>query len=369
MHNKNRIPRKILFILCFIFVIDNVLAQEFQSQKHIEARSILDADHAGGSVFQADSLEALNESVPAQEDSGEVSFTVKPDAGSEAVVLVIRQSRIEMKQGYVITSPIPPDTIGVWPTSLTRRVPFGQYNIIVSRKGFLEIVKKIDVRKNKNSFAVDMVLRDDYERKQDWRTHEAYTETSFGIGVGQTAYREGETWEGDEAYMSWEEVHRPVFVDVGYSIKYKFEAPFRIGLALGVIWLQLPVQLRPLPFAYPDLAFDDGIYSIGTTGIRVGKLQSIYFEARCFDEVPFINGRGAVRAGFGIPIKEGDSHVWVGANVGATELVGGILSYEWKVNDTKYLFVNGRYMSSHTGHETVPEFGVSFGFRWINRAQ
>jgi len=174
----------------------------------------------------------------------------------------------------------------------------------------------------------------------------SYTEVSLGAGGGQYQY----------ADCSGE--HRRNFVDAGVVVKHKFEAPFRVGVAMG----RLPVDDHDGFWAYPELAFDNDNVQLGTTGIRIGKLRSTFFEIKGLDEVPFASGRGLARIGIGIPIEANNSHLWLGSNVSPYMNWGPAVGYEFPLDAQKMMFINGRI----GWHKEQPEFGVSVGIRLRN---
>jgi hypothetical protein len=174
----------------------------------------------------------------------------------------------------------------------------------------------------------------------------SYTEVSVGAGGGQYSY----------ADCSGE--HRREFSDVGVVVKHKFEAPFRVGVAMG----SYPAEDKNTVIVYPELAFDNGNVQLGTTGIRVGKLRSTFFEIKGLDEVPFASGRGIVRMGIGMPIEANNSHLWLGANAVPYMNWGPAVGYEFPLDANKMMFINGRI----GWHNEQPEYGVSVGFRLRN---
>jgi hypothetical protein len=174
----------------------------------------------------------------------------------------------------------------------------------------------------------------------------SYTEVSAGAGGGRYEYAD---CNGEH--------HRNYF-DGGVMVKHKFEAPIRVGVAMG----SYPEQDKNTVFVYPELAFDNNNFALGTTGIRVGKLRSTFFEIKGLDEVPFASGRGIFRVGIGMPIESNNSHLWLGTNAGPYMNWGPAAGYEFPLDAQKMMFINGRI----GWHNEQPEYGLSVGFRLRN---
>jgi hypothetical protein len=171
----------------------------------------------------------------------------------------------------------------------------------------------------------------------------SYDEVQMGVGGGQYAYKDCSGTHSDR------------FIDGGARITHKFEAPFRVGAAVSLV----PSDGRMIVLPYPDLAFDNGSVSLGTTGMRLGRIDDAYFEVKALDEPPFTTGKGLFRCGIGLPLAERRMHVWLGANRIPYENWGAAAGLDFKLTNNQFIVVSGRYGK----HLNVPEYGLSLGVR------
>jgi hypothetical protein len=172
----------------------------------------------------------------------------------------------------------------------------------------------------------------------------SYSDIQFGAGGGQYTYAD---CGGN---------HASEYVDVGFRYTHKYEAPWRIGASISTV----PVNNKAtFPLLYPDLAYDNGGFSFGTTGLRVGGLNETFFEMKLLDEVPFTSGKGFARIGLNTPVGNNGSRFWLGANSGIYQGWGLSAGTEWPYADNKFLFLNFRYGEKYR----VPEYGISLGMR------
>ncbi len=172
----------------------------------------------------------------------------------------------------------------------------------------------------------------------------AYTEALIAVGTGQYVYHD---CSGS---------HTRQFNDAGVYVGKKFEGPYRIGLAAGT-WSNGSEQT--VLFAFPDLALDWKMFSLGTTGIRIGSRNEFYLEGKWLDQPPFQSGKGAIRAGFGLRLKDSGTSMWFGSNVIPYDTPGAAAQIEFPFQENKFLFLNGR-----VGKES--ERGISVGVRFTN---
>jgi len=172
----------------------------------------------------------------------------------------------------------------------------------------------------------------------------SYSECQIGLGGGQYTY----------ADCSGEHIGK--YYDFGARVTHKFEAPFRIGATIS----SFPIDDKSIAFVFPDIAFDNENFSIGTTGLRLGGIDKIYWELKWLDEVPFASGRGLYRVGLGLPITESGTRLWIGTNRIPYMKWGFAGGVEIKTRENQYLFINGRYGERNR----APEFGLSLGIKF-----
>ena len=113
----------------------------------------------------------------------------------------------------------------------------------------------------------------------------SYTDIAFGLGAGQYHY--------SDCSNSYRQSYR----DIGVKVTHK-ESHVRVGLSAGLTSLTRSIT----GFAYPDLAYDPGTFSIGTTGLRIGREDNLYGEISVADQIPFYSGKGFARVGVGYSI-------------------------------------------------------------------
>jgi hypothetical protein len=171
----------------------------------------------------------------------------------------------------------------------------------------------------------------------------SYTEWSIGAGTGQYTY---EDCNG---------THTSQFYDAGVRITKKFESHWRVGASISAF----PSNEQLRIFGYPDLAYDNGSFSFGTTGIRVGYLERTFFEIKCLDEIPYATGKGLFRIGMGTPITQNGTRLWIGANAGIYYNWGLGTSLEFPLEKNYFLTLTGRYGE----HNEIPEYGISLGLK------
>jgi len=171
----------------------------------------------------------------------------------------------------------------------------------------------------------------------------SYTEWHIGAGTGQYTYSD----------CSGE--HTSKFTDAGIRITKKYESPWRTGATISLY----PSAERLGIFAYPDIAYDNGFASLGTTGIRIGYLERTFFEVKAFDEIPYATGRGLFRAGIGTPITQNGARLWMGVNRGVYQELGFGTSLDFPIDANTYISLTGRYGE----HKDIPEYGVSLGLK------
>lgn len=171
----------------------------------------------------------------------------------------------------------------------------------------------------------------------------------FGIGGGQYVYHDCSG------------AHKQRFTDAGIYVGKKFEGPYRVGISAGG-WALEENGLRGI--AYPDLAFDWENFSIGTTGIRVGSRNNIYFEGKWLDHPPLLSGKGLGRFGIGAKTEGTLSGFWIGGNVIPYNRLGFATQLEFPWGENSYLFLNGRF--GKDAESGFSEFGISIGMRVIS---
>jgi hypothetical protein len=172
----------------------------------------------------------------------------------------------------------------------------------------------------------------------------SYTELNIGAGTGQYTY---EDCSG---------THTSRFKDAGVRVTKKFESHWRAGASFSVI----PSSYEHVVFfAYPDIAFDNGDFSLGTTGLRIGYLERTFFEIKFLDEIPYASGRGLFRMGIGMPITQNGTRLWLGANTGIYYNWGFGTSLEFPIESNYSLSLTGRYGEN----KSIPEYGISLGFK------
>jgi hypothetical protein len=171
----------------------------------------------------------------------------------------------------------------------------------------------------------------------------SYTEWHIGAGSGQYTY----------ADCSGE--HTSKFSDAGLRVTKKYASHWRTGVSVSLI----PSDERLAIFAYPDIAYDNGLVSLGTTGVRVGYLERTFFEIKCLDEIPYATGKGIVRVGIGTPVSENGTRIWVGANRGIYQQWGLGTSLDYPLDANYSLSLTGRYGE----HKSIPEYGISLGLK------
>ena len=171
----------------------------------------------------------------------------------------------------------------------------------------------------------------------------SYTEWHIGAGGGQYTY---EDCSGE---------HTSHFYDAGYRVTQKFKSPWRLGGSVSAI----PSNEHLLIFGYPDFAYDNGFFSLGTTGLRIGYLERTFFEIKCLDEIPYATGKGLFRIGMGTPISQNGTRLWMGANAGIYQNWGFGTSLEFPLQANYSLSLTGRYGE----HHEIPEYGISIGLK------
>lgn len=176
----------------------------------------------------------------------------------------------------------------------------------------------------------------------------SYTQTLIGIGGGQYVYHDCSG------------AHTQNFGDVGVYSGRKFEGPYRVGLSVGG-W---KAGDGILGLVYPDLAFDWKYFSFGTTGLRIGANDDLYFESKWLDQPPFLSGRGLFRSGIGGTIKETGTRFWIGGNAVPYNNFGVAAQIELPFEKNTFLFLNGRYGKDKTS--SFDEYGFSVGMRFIS---
>lgn len=175
----------------------------------------------------------------------------------------------------------------------------------------------------------------------------SYSEILLGAGGGQYVYHDCAG------------AHKQGFGDAGVYIGKKFESPFRFGLGIG----GTRTTKTGLVF-FPDLALDWENFSIGTTGLRFGSHQTIYFESKWFDQPPFLSGKGLIRSGIGFRMQEHDTRFWIGTNVLPYHDLGLAAQVELPLHKNNYIFFNGRIGRDKISK--IGEYGISVGFRSRN---
>ncbi|MGD0589938.1 MAG: hypothetical protein ABSA44_03955 [Bacteroidota bacterium] len=172
----------------------------------------------------------------------------------------------------------------------------------------------------------------------------SYTEWQIGAGGGQYTY---EDCSGE---------HTSHFYDAGIRVTTKLKSPWRLGASISAI----PSNGSLTVFGYPDFAYDNGFFSLGTTGLRVGYLERTFFEIKGLDEIPYTTGKGLFRIGMGTPITQNGTRIWMGANVGVYQSLGFGTSLEFPLQENYSLSLTGRYGE----HNSIPEYGISLGLKF-----
>ena len=171
----------------------------------------------------------------------------------------------------------------------------------------------------------------------------SFNEYSIGVGGGQYA-----------SYDCAGNAHSHSFGDVGWKITHKYEAPIRVGLATTFVSNNINMIVVP----YPDLAFDSKYFSLGTTGLRIGRENGTYGEISFLDQVPCFSGKGFFKIGMGLNASE-NTRLWLGVNSIPYRNKGLAGQIDFPLYTNYYLFINGRY--GNLGG--VPEYGFSIGTR------
>jgi len=171
----------------------------------------------------------------------------------------------------------------------------------------------------------------------------SYTELNIGAGTGQYTYNDCNG------------THKSRFNDAGIRVTTKFKSPWRIGASISAI----PSNDQLNVFGYPDIAYDNGIFSLGTTGLRIGYLERTFFEVKCLDEIPYVSGKGLFRIGMGTSITQNGTRLWIGANTGVYQNWGFGTSLDFPLLTNYSLSLAGRYGE----YKSIPEYGISLGLK------
>ena len=174
----------------------------------------------------------------------------------------------------------------------------------------------------------------------------SFHDVRFGVGTGQYAY---EDCSG---------VHTRDIKEVGASYSYKFENQLRLGLS-GTLFKNGNMTAGG---AYPDIAYEEPNFSFGTTGLRIGQRDRLYFETSLLEGAPMITGRGALRTGLGGMFGGQKHRYFVGLNVIPYSNIGVILQYELPYQEHQYLSLTGRFGRAW-GRDEV---GLSVGLHWLS---
>ncbi len=148
------------------------------------------------------------------------------------------------------------------------------------------------------------------------------------------------------------------FIDAGVHVTSKIKGPFRIGGTLGG-YTDIKKGGSGLLVFHPELALDFNSFALGTTGIRIGTIDSYNAQLGIFNGAPPFTGRGVINAGFTIPGNPPLSRLWIGTNVFPYNDWGIVLQPEFMLSENNFLFVTGRYGR----YEQNDEWGISVGVR------
>lgn len=175
-----------------------------------------------------------------------------------------------------------------------------------------------------------------------------YTYSSLQIGAGTGQY----------AYQDCSGTHTSTINEAGATLTHKFEAPVRIG-ATGTFFRD---GESVAIFAFPDVALDWREFSIGTTGLRLGRTDRFFFDIGGLEGAPLLTGRGVLRTGFGGAFGEDQQRYYVGVNVFPYHEPGVVMQYGIPLQKDRYLSLTGRY-GNGLGKR---EYGFSLSFLWMD---
>ena len=103
----------------FVIITQFILAQSIYSQN-----------------IGSDTTLTKTDSTVAKEFRRKVDINVIPSEASDASILIIKKTKIEIGENYKSRFDIIPDTIGIWKAPLSINLFTGGYDIIANKKGF-----------------------------------------------------------------------------------------------------------------------------------------------------------------------------------------------------------------------------------------
>jgi hypothetical protein len=122
-------------------------------------------------------------------DSGRINIIVKPAEANNASIILIQNSRTKVHSfGGLESQPIDLDTVGIWKAPLSIQMSFGDYNMVLHKEGFEDLVKKYRFIKNNDSISLEMISFEYLQHKRE--QYRSYKWISAGIFIvaGITSY-------------------------------------------------------------------------------------------------------------------------------------------------------------------------------------
>ena len=119
---------------------------------------------------------------------GEVTVTVNPQEARDATVTFIQKSKWKFNQILSLHIRLFLILSAMWKAPLSTYLFLGNYDIILNKEGFKDVLKKIVINKSQNNISIDMLSLAYLQAKRDqWRTYK-WISAAVAVGAGVASY-------------------------------------------------------------------------------------------------------------------------------------------------------------------------------------
>jgi hypothetical protein len=181
-----------IFLLSLFCGMETSLAEGNRHQQNVlTTNSILDTNTISDSIqakIKPNVEDAKHPSNSFKIDTGKVSIIVNPNEANDAMITIIQKSKMEIEPNIVSIYSITPDTLGIYQAPFSRCLSLGNYDIIVSKTGFKDELKKILFNKNQNNVLIEMVSLEYLQVKREQWSKYKWICAAVAVGAGVSSY-------------------------------------------------------------------------------------------------------------------------------------------------------------------------------------
>ncbi len=140
-------------------------------------------------IAASDTIKAISSNEEAKEYNWKVRIVVVPEKASNALITIVKTTKILEGRNTEEIETITPDTLGIWPAPLDINLSSGNYNLVANKEGFKEELETIEIKQNKVDEIKIKILSNAYLESMRTRWNKIkWINAAVALGAGLAAY-------------------------------------------------------------------------------------------------------------------------------------------------------------------------------------